>query len=1130
MNLPELYRLAAEEGPLGERARLVREQLDWFAALVDFDPKSGECIPLGVGTVLSRAAVRRRPPVARDRLWRIVEHCRPSIHRICRALVEAPRREREMLHVRSVRSLDPGSFAALSRRPGRNIREKLADKPVMLAPRTHQSVDLTQNRLFKEFLIRVADLMEVRKNSLGEDDELLADIRRWLKSDEALSISRWTHTPPNNVLLSHRDYRRVWDAWRWLESVDDLCARDFEQVESRDEVISEWEEWSRGYSSGQWWFGELPVMFDYDRFSVEKWCELIFTEGEMQPRATDATRFDGPVCVDLSYVCPRYAIAGRDERDVLPEKFVWQRWTRGDTHVEIDLFGADVIVVAPDENVTVSAPDLLSTMPIDRTVLERAASSFALRLSHIVGSNQMVWLVPDFVNDFELQVVRRNINARVPSSSPLPRSVAAVIEAVDYGSITSEDYVVVVTDEVGGTLCATKLVSRHDPELELRVPETRGFYWERTPTVVLSRDDEMARALDGVPHVFQRGSELSHLHNSRDRAVHSDGDLAHLISHADIGEYHAHVKIVESPVVGGVRVIDLQRRAGDLPVWRDQIPELSVKVLDGGLRTTFVLVSPHTTIRPIRGVAVPIPVARKFTLVADQAKFAFPLFQGSAASALGFQTELTSTSFPLRRSAVCTLHLTYTYGADDPYDLVFVPEDGSFPPVTARWGRQMNAESEDLSRLPVPQFPGRQDWAGLQRWPRLRADRKTGSMYSDLLDWVSGAVTSVIRLQSGEVPDSRVDEQVAEMLAARVTGVVVGMNRDRNNDFFCFAQVAGEDIFCHGREFLDKAEADRLQEGDRVHFQIDRSRGRPQGKHVTCGQRNPPGLAKRLARGSGHGRADSPEDVQSKLFKARFPSYTIWDHGRSINDADCPTSFRELVDDAVSGLLATYENQKMPENLRHEVFLFLARMHKDAPRRIVEELHLIAKKHGRLSRNERDALAYAVGDCTEQWQQFVLDRILACQFHEWTWMLSIALWRSEVPVSYVSIGHMKEILPRLFDALLEKIEEARSGRFGGVEPVLEVCLALLRTREAGDQSLVALFAPRSDWGTRYTELIDELTNIVVSRGHQLHTRVGLQVHKPTEYGRVPDLLYALRLYLTGDDGADAVRVTEVTWN
>ena len=43
-------------------------------------------------------------------------------------------------------------------------------------------------------------------------------------------------------------------------------------------------------------------------------------------------------------------------------------------------------------------------------------------------------------------------------------------------------------------------------------------------------------------------------------------------------------------------------------------------------------------------------------------------------------------------------------------------------------------------------------------------------------------------------------------------------------------------------------------------------------------------------------------------------------------------------------------------------------------------------------------------------------------------------------------------------------------------------------------------------------------------------RVKLVVNEPEGYHRTPDLLYALKLYLSGDDGADQIMITELVNN
>ena len=257
MNLREVYRAYGEGSETGALARQLLEQQHWYSSIAEFDPKTGDALPLGFDAVLHHQA-RLHPQAngaettcVRDRLWRIVDHSRASVERIFGSLSESPRREQAILPIRDVKELNATSFIALSRRPGRNVREKLAGRPYMQAVRRYQSADLPQNRLVKEFVTQLAERLELRKMYLGHEDELLGTIYRWLRSDEAQAISRWDNLPPNNTLLSHRDYRRVWDAWRWLQALDDAIDGDHEQLEARQAMVEEWTGYGEAYSSAE---------------------------------------------------------------------------------------------------------------------------------------------------------------------------------------------------------------------------------------------------------------------------------------------------------------------------------------------------------------------------------------------------------------------------------------------------------------------------------------------------------------------------------------------------------------------------------------------------------------------------------------------------------------------------------------------------------------------------------------------------------------------------------------------------------------------------------------------------------------------------------------------------------------
>jgi len=1129
MNLSEVYRAYGEDSEVGARARRLLDQQHWYASIVEFDPKTGDALPLGFDEVVHRIANITESTEIRDRLWRIVDHCRLSLEHIFASLSENPRREQAYLPIRDVKELNATSFIALSRRPGRNVREKLAGKPYMQAVRRYQSVDLPQNRLVKEFVTRLAELLELRRRHLDHEDDLLGDIYRWLRSDDAQLIGRWDNHPPNNTLLSHRDYRRVWDAWGWLQRLDERSDSDFVALDSRAATVTMWEGFGRAYSERKTLFGDMPVFFAYDSFAIEPWHEPVLRAVESTNRP-DRSRpaVDSPACVDLTYLRPRFATIESQAPSTLPETYLWQRWRSGADSVDLELFNADIALLDPDAT-SISAADLFFSQDADQSELDWAADAFTRKLSKTFTDPDLLWLVPDFLNDFQLQVARRNINARFAKAEPLPRSVAAVFEQIDYFKIKAGGFQVVVVDTAGGTTYATKLVARHDQELQERVPETRGFYWERSPHVTLDHDEESYNALVEIPRVDAGG-------HWNDRApvigllrVANEA----LRRHPQIGGFDVCITIPESPVRGGVRLHELQERAGDIPLWRDHIPELSIKVLKDGRRQPFFLVSANTTIRPIRGAAVQIPVVETFTLRAQQPQYEFPLFQGDSTSDLGYEAILKAPAFPLQTDTVCHLDLTYTYGADDPYRLRFRAVDGSFPPVVATWRPMSERLPGDLDTLPIPSFPEPGSWADFERWPRLQPDPRTGATESDLLEWIATALEFLDpHLQAQKKEERRVQSHLRWVLSERLQGSFQWGRRDKNGRYYCRVEVDGESTFCHESYFVEPIDEDTLMAGDRVFLNVDRRRDQPAGRFMSYSARNPPSLEASIRetprRNDDALAADFDyERARTSIFNARFPTYTVWRHGRSIQDAQCPEAFRQAVNTGIADALRLLNDAETPKDLTDELFFLLCRLHEDAPQRIQHQLGQLAQRI-HLERSMQAPVAYSLGGCTQGWQRQLLELLLARRSEGDVWMLSIALWRSPEPTRHLTVPQVQALLPVLHSQLTAHADSVSSGDSRHrLATGLELLLALLRTRESSDPAMKQLLSPDSAYGRLFTELIDKITDEVADAGVDLTSRVDLQVAKPSEFARIPDLLYVLRLYLTGDDGASAVRITGV---
>lgn len=1072
MTLVELYQSQLGIGEEGEKARAFLKQTHWFTVNAEFDPKTGEALPQGLSTYLAKVASATSSGPLRDRLWRITEHARPSVERLFRSLNQSPRREHALLPIHAVRELDANSFIKLSNRPGRTIREKLSGKPYLQAVRRFQSVDLPENRLLKAFVIRLTELLEMRQELLGDvEDEVLPRIQAWLLTDEASAIARWENLPPNNTLLSHRDYRRIWDAWRWLQSLDDDIARDFSQLEVREQTMRLWSDYGKMYSEGQYLFAEMPVLFDFEKFEIRPWLSSI----AFQPATRRVNRFFetsdvfDPSCIDLVALRPCYATPNSSSKS-LRENYLWQQWKDNDRTIDIDLFDADAAYLHHDAT-TISLIDLFLSKDKNDEHLDRAARAFAHRLRISFKNDSFVWLVPDFLNDFELEITRRNLNARFSDAEPLPRSVAAVIEQFDYTKISRDGFSVVMVDTIGDKTCVTKLFARHDKELQQRVPETRGYYWERCPTVIIAREDSnvVEEKLHNFITVDDQGTWQDAIQPAQPQLINQSS----LRSDSRIGQFEARINLVQSPVVGGIRLHSLQQRAREIPLWRDQIPELSMKAMKDGRYQRFHLVSRGTTIKPIRGMSISIPVSETFTIPAGIDHF--PLYQGENAEEVGFAARLDSSVFPLKTNVKCRLTLNFEYGADEPYQLSFYPIDKSFPPIRVTWQR---IEAVVINDAPSPEYPKPLSWEELHYVPML-----DGNGTQDLCDWVLNGLT-----------------QLDNELFRTVGKIKSNWQKDNFGGYFAFAQCEESDrVFIHEKNFADGFSCNNFRVGDKVSFALSERDGRFSGRRVADAE------------------FEERPDVLIKSIRKRlyYPTIQVWRDGRSISDATCPTYFVDSMQENIPYLAGLLHHDGIPALVQRELLFLLACMHKDMPKECVEWI-IGQVEDGKV--RDAQAVGFSLGDLSEKWQRYAFSILLSQANMDSLRVFAYAIWREQHFVSKFTLANLQGVLVGLKKLMAQDVVAAWP---------LELLLGLLRTRSSPDPEIRMLLQPHQKVTKELAKQVERVTEIVAQSNVTLFSRVQINLQKP-DGDRTPDLLYALRLYLTGDDGANAIHITSVS--
>jgi hypothetical protein len=284
LTLEEIYQEIIINGDCVKEVRLLLELRNWLNGVCDFDPRSGQASPLGNSTLTNKIVKQwsvNNEELLKDRLSRIIDHSKESVKVISKKPKQKVFRENKILPIYVVREVNSSSMLWLNQKSGRNIREKLAGKPYLKAVHRRMSVDTIENRLFKHFSLKLERYLIKRIDALGigsdqSEYELLGSIKKWLKSGDSNEIHLWSNLPPNNTLLQDRNYRKIWDAWLWLQRLDEDLQNDQKRLLVDWQTTLFWTIYSKLKLLEQIRFVEHPILFEYDNFKIEP---LIVTNG-----------------------------------------------------------------------------------------------------------------------------------------------------------------------------------------------------------------------------------------------------------------------------------------------------------------------------------------------------------------------------------------------------------------------------------------------------------------------------------------------------------------------------------------------------------------------------------------------------------------------------------------------------------------------------------------------------------------------------------------------------------------------------------------------------------------------------------------------------------------------------------
>lgn len=162
-----------------------------------------------------------------------------AIGRILALPQEKVLRDHALVPSYQLREMDSYCVKWLSRQSGRTKKEKLAMARKVMGVKRQRSGDTGENRLFMAYLKKMEQILRQYLQQVPRQWQhpglyrLQRSLRQAMATEFWQEVGQWQNLPPNNTLLSHKDYGQIWKAWIGLRHLDqDICAL-VERVEER---------------------------------------------------------------------------------------------------------------------------------------------------------------------------------------------------------------------------------------------------------------------------------------------------------------------------------------------------------------------------------------------------------------------------------------------------------------------------------------------------------------------------------------------------------------------------------------------------------------------------------------------------------------------------------------------------------------------------------------------------------------------------------------------------------------------------------------------------------------------------------------------------------------------------------
>lgn len=1143
-----------------EENRNILYSMSWLNKNSNFDKSIGSFENIDLFTFLEKiSSFNYQKDFIYDDVYFILEYTQDSILHLINNINKEMKREHKIVQISQAKEFDKKTILWLSRQDGRTIKEKLKNNKIKTVKR-YMNIDTYENRILKIFLKKLV-LIEEKRAKIRSNDDLISKIRHWLRSDDAKSINEYGNVVYNNILLHHPHYSKIFKSYKWLNRLD-------EKVEF--------------YSTT--YIKQLKTII---KFELLAQLQFSTNEAKILPTTLDKNSLDNfDINMNKSLLeinLERYVSKIREDENYLKGKMSFKsikkfaKWmienqikientkdrtfdihTKQTDQVFIDLFRLFPIVrinmqiinfpITLLQNIEGSIVNANNTKVIDLTheiytlpeILKTYDSDtlkfFLEYFEKYFKGQQLNYIIPDYVNIFEFSSVKKTINSYFPKSRNIPKSILAGLQYLFKGNLQKGDTLIYIQRNHDNDLYVTPLLVKDHQALQ---SITNGLYLEKHPTKKLEEQNDIVNELNkyfkdyklsekllskflqnGIKSIkkekiaFYFNKEIIYLENSKNlsKAENRITKIKSLFTNKRLfkKEYIEIHDTNEDNLYNFEKLLKYEQDGYNL--WKEHLPKLAMGDMPmNGYFGDFILVDDNSEV--INGT---IEIKNHFIIPANTNELSFPLIFGE--EKINFEAYITSNQLPFIEDIECELELKYNYEDETPYKLTFIPLDKKYKSMNVSW---RGIQYKKCNELPIPSYPPKKNWEDFKKDPK-----RDDSGYSNLIEWTIEQLELLNDIE--EIPNFIFEKEVIKIKQNKqLKGYFKWGKNDKNGHFFCFVDVNGEEIFCHSSNFKEKINIDELTEGKTIYLKVDEKDNKKSGYHITFTEVSVEQQIEKIRKEYRDKPLTEKVSLLSKSIKnIRYPLLTIWNN-HSLQDFDAPNDFRILMANHISNSVTLLMRDDITRDLKEELLFFLSSIHQDMPKEISTILlnfseNLIEYKYYDIH------IALALGNCKLEWQQSILKNILnqlgnISLHNKILNILAVASWRSPSFIFMLSQDSIVKIIGILYSTLSYNFKQERKD-LRNIIKQLELLLAILRAREKF--SVLCLDNIQTQ---KYIILVDNLTKHIVNEKIQLKTRLQFDLIKTKDFKDTPDLLYTLRMYLSGNIKAtQSIRVLGVS--